>query len=91
MFGVPVFQESPEVVGDREGSAFTVLRRPRVEMDLAFIEINLTPFEWCNLGNESPAGDVGKFEQGLQVGRQVSVDRFELFRLEEADPRVLFL
>ena len=52
VLGVLRLQQRPQIVRHREHAAFAVLRRVRVEPDLAGVEVDLPPFERQHLGLE---------------------------------------
>ena len=59
-----------EIVREGEHTSVAVLRRPGVKSYLARFEIDVTPLQRQNLGRDSPAGDVGELDDGLNgVGK----------------------
>ena len=91
MFGALLLEQAPQIVSDREYSAFAILRRSRIEPDFSGREVDLAPLERQYFRDDSPAGDVGEFNNWLKRNGQMCVNARELFRLEKPSPRVVFL
>jgi len=84
VFDLLSFEETLKDVGEREGPAFVVLRRVRVQADDATFEVDMAPPELQHLARDAPAGDVGELNRRPNRRWQMSEDSVDLLALEEA-------
>jgi len=74
---------------EHERAALAVLRRPWLEAHDSGRQVDLMSLQRQDLATRAPASQIGERHDGLQRGRQVTTDRFELLMFEEAPTDVV--